>query len=53
MKSGVIVPKNKTRVGNNAIYNRLSYVSSLVENNDLNKNYAAFKVQVKKLILSL
>ena len=46
-------PKNKLKVGTNALYNRLSYVSTLITNDDLDKEYIAFKIQCKKFVLLL
>ena len=44
-------PTNKLRVGLNSLSNRLSFPSTLITNDDLNKAYPTFKVHAKKLIL--
>ena len=42
---------NKRKVGLNALENRLSFVSTLITNEDLNKDYVPFKTLAKKLVL--
>ena len=48
----LIPPKNKLRVGVNSLLNRLSYASTLITNDDLNKEYQSFKVLAKKIVIN-
>ena len=48
----LITPSNKVKVGLNSLSNRLSYPSTLVTNDDLNKEYPAFKILAKKIALN-
>ena len=44
-------PSNKLKVGNNSILNRLSYASTLINNDDLNLSYSSFKILIKRIVL--
>ena len=46
-------PKNRLRVGMNILSNRLSFASTLIRNEDLNKEYGAFKVMAKNIVINL
>ena len=46
-------PNNRLRAGTNTILNRLSFVSTMIQNNDLNLEYLPFKLMVKRLILNI
>ena len=46
-------PSNKLRVGLNSLSNRLSYSSTMITNDDLNKSYPTFKIMAKKLTLNI
>ena len=46
-------PRNKLRVGANMLSNRLSYSSTLIRNDDLNKEYPSFKVLAKNTVINL
>lgn len=43
-------PKNKLKVGLNSLTNRLSFVSTLVTNDQLNLSYGSFKVLSKNIV---
>ena len=49
----ILPPTNRLRIGLNSLSNRLSYTSTLVCNDDLNKNYIAFKCFAKKCVINL
>ena len=49
----LIPPKNKLRVGINSLSNRLSYATTLITNDDLNKEYNCFKLHAKKLVINV
>ena len=46
-------PGNKQRVGHNSLINRLSFVSTLITNSQLNLEYSSFKIIAKKIAMSL
>ena len=46
-------PKNKLKVGINSILNRLSFVSTLITNDQLNFSSNAFKVLIKRILLNV
>ena len=48
----LIPPKNKLKVGYNALSNRLSYASTLITLDDLNKEYPSYKVMIKKIVIN-
>ena len=45
----LIPPKNKIKVGVNSILNRLSFVSTLITNDQLNLSYDSFKIVAKNI----
>ena len=45
-------PKNRLKVGLNSMSNRLSFVSTLITNDQLNLSYNAFKILIKRILLS-
>ena len=49
----LIPPTNKLRVGTNLLSNRLSYASTLITNDDLNREYISFKLLVKRIVRNL
>ena len=48
----LITPTNKLKIGSNSLSNRLSYASTLITNDDLNKEYSTFKILAKNTALS-
>ena len=48
----LITPKNKLKIGFNSLTNRLSFISTLVSNDDFNKEYQTFKILAKKIAIS-
>ena len=47
----IFPPVNKLKIGNNSIINRLSFASTLINNDDLNLSYESFKVKIKCIVL--
>ena len=48
----ILAPTNRIKVGANSLSNRLSYASTLITNDDLNKEYKSFKVLAKRIVLN-
>ena len=49
----LLPPTNKLRIGMNSLSNRLSYTSTLINNDDLNKEYLTYKLLAKKIVLEI
>ena len=43
-------PKNKLKIGLNSFSNRLSYISTLINNDHLNLSYSSYKIKIKELV---
>ena len=48
----ILAPANRLKVGINSLSNRLSYASTLITNDDLNKEYIAFKILAKRTVIN-
>ena len=48
----LLPPTNKLKIGLNVLSNRLSYASTLISNDDLNREYSSFKVESKKIAIN-
>ena len=49
----ILPPTNRLKVGMNSLSNRLSYTSTLISNDDLNKEYLSYKLLAKRIVIDM